>query len=122
MDRIDKNIMRFCALVAEIGDKSHNLRRQKDEFYDGGHSFEKVHNYEINELVELQEEFKHLFKLINGGCLCIKCTSENNSPLAQKPFRYACEICGNKRCPHHSDHSRDCTNSNDTGQEGSIWK
>ena len=32
-----------------------------------------------------------------------------------------CPICGNKRCPKASNHELDCTDSNDTGQEGSIY-
>jgi hypothetical protein len=36
-------------------------------------------------------------------------------------FRFACEICGNKRCPHHSDHTLACTNSNELGQPGSVF-
>lgn len=36
-------------------------------------------------------------------------------------FRYACEICGNKRCPHHSDHRNACTDSNEPGQPGSDY-
>lgn len=37
-------------------------------------------------------------------------------------FRYACEICGNKRCPHHTDHNLECTGSNATGQPGSVYQ
>jgi len=37
-------------------------------------------------------------------------------------FRFACEICGNKRCPHHTDHTRACTGSNAVGQEGSAYQ
>jgi hypothetical protein len=37
-------------------------------------------------------------------------------------FRYACEICGNKRCPHHTDHTLACTSSNEPGQKGSIYE
>lgn len=33
-----------------------------------------------------------------------------------------CEICGNKRCPHASNHVLKCTGSNDPGQIGSIYK
>lgn len=33
-----------------------------------------------------------------------------------------CSSCGNKRCPHASNHRYTCTNSNDTGQEGSVYK
>jgi hypothetical protein len=36
-------------------------------------------------------------------------------------FRYACEICGNKRCPHHTDHLLPCTRSNEPGQPGSAF-
>jgi hypothetical protein len=32
-----------------------------------------------------------------------------------------CSICGNKRCPHATDHELPCTNSNEPGQEGSIY-
>ena len=41
---------------------------------------------------------------------------------AEMHFRYACEICGNKRCPHHSNHLLPCTNSNEPGQPGSKFK
>ena len=37
-------------------------------------------------------------------------------------FRYACEICGNKRCPHRTDHRLACTSSNEPGQKGSSWE
>lgn len=33
-----------------------------------------------------------------------------------------CEICGNKRCPHATDHDLDCTNSNEPGQRGSWYE
>jgi len=32
-----------------------------------------------------------------------------------------CKHCGNKRCPHATDHNNDCTNSNEPGQPGSIY-
>lgn len=32
-----------------------------------------------------------------------------------------CETCGNKRCPHASDHRLACTGSNESGQIGSIY-
>lgn len=65
------------------------------------------------------------------GCLCIACskdrakerltTGTHLSELFTNSFRYACEICGNKRCPHHSDHRLACTNSNEPGQPGSVF-
>jgi predicted HAD superfamily Cof-like phosphohydrolase len=35
-------------------------------------------------------------------------------------FRYTCEKCGNKRCPHHLNHIFKCTGSNELNQEGVI--
>ena len=32
-----------------------------------------------------------------------------------------CPKCGNKRCPHATDHENACTNSNEPGQPGSIY-
>jgi hypothetical protein len=32
-----------------------------------------------------------------------------------------CPNCGNKRCPKATDHTYACTNSNNSGQEGSIY-
>lgn len=63
---------------------------------------------------------------LNEDCLCIKCSSARarnlTKTLMQWPIRYACEKCGNKRCPHHSDHALKCTGSNKPGQKGSIYK
>ena len=36
------------------------------------------------------------------------------------PFM-VCNICGNKRCPKATDCELNCTNSNEAGQEGSIY-
>lgn len=33
-----------------------------------------------------------------------------------------CPICGNKRCPKATDHNLECTNSNESGQKGSIYE
>ena len=66
-------------------------------------------------------------------CGCIRCSSERASAapaseIAERGirsiphFRYACEICGNKRCPHHTDHRLSCTDSNEPGQEGSAFR
>lgn len=67
-------------------------------------------------------------------CGCMKCVAERCAALGEEEglrrinafqpmdphWRYACEICGNKRCPHHSDHTLACTNSNEPGQKGSV--
>lgn len=36
-------------------------------------------------------------------------------------WRYTCELCGNKQCPHHTDHRLSCTKSNELGQVGSDY-
>ena len=41
--------------------------------------------------------------------------------MLSRPF-IVCGQCGNKRCPQASDHDLDCTNSNDTGQKGSVYE
>jgi hypothetical protein len=33
-----------------------------------------------------------------------------------------CANCGNKRCPHATDHEEECSGSNDPGQEGSSYR
>ena len=33
-----------------------------------------------------------------------------------------CPTCGNKRCPHSTDHNLPCTNSNEPGQKGSRYE
>lgn len=59
-------------------------------------------------------------------CGCMTCAKERAKDLPMLEaimlsFRYACETCGNKRCPHHTDHRLACTNSNATGQPGSAF-
>ena len=36
-------------------------------------------------------------------------------------WRYGCASCGNKRCPHHSNHKLACTGSNASAQPGSRF-
>lgn len=61
-------------------------------------------------------------------CSCHRCIKEKNlveqenSPFPLSSSRMIfCPKCGNKRCPHASDHNLDCTNSNDPGQPGSVY-
>lgn len=70
---------------------------------------------------------------MNTPCGCIQCQIDRANALPPDQlfrgitgmdphFRYACELCGNKRCPHHSDHRNACTGSNEPGQEGSLYQ
>jgi hypothetical protein len=57
-------------------------------------------------------------------CFCHRCVEERERdiPLTQRPLRMiVCEHCGNKRCPHASDHRHACTGSNEPDQPGSIF-
>lgn len=53
-------------------------------------------------------------------CGCWRCAVARNEGDRAAIMRL-CPICGNKRCPHVSDHELVCTGSNDPGQEGSIY-
>ena len=55
-----------------------------------------------------------------SGCQCQTC--RRFSPMDPKSIRMIlCAICGNKRCPHATDHRNACTNSNEPGQPGSSY-
>lgn len=58
-------------------------------------------------------------------CGCQRCTDARSKPgeipgPTSPEWRYACEVCGNKRCPHHEWHGFRCTGSNATGQVGEV--
>ena len=55
-------------------------------------------------------------------CWCYVCNQEDIAYLASRMI--VCPECGNKRCPHASDHRELCSHSNESGQLGSrygIW-
>lgn len=60
------------------------------------------------------------------ACICHACIKANdirvNGLLLSMTRMIVCPICGNKRCPHASDHRLSCTNSNEPGQAGSIYE
>lgn len=73
--------------------------------------------------------------MMSDICGCLRCQQEYSASLppdtpmherfagpGRKGWRYACEKCGNKRCPHHSNHELQCTNSNKPGQIGSVYQ
>ena len=57
-------------------------------------------------------------------CGCEGCVDlRPGLPGPGKPgWRYACEKCGNKRCPHHEWHQFKCTGSNEPDQIGEVEK
>ena len=66
-------------------------------------------------------------------CNCRKCLRERKEGStykvgdmevfipAERQMMICCIQCGNKRCPHATDHNYACTNSNEFGQEGSYY-
>jgi hypothetical protein len=63
-------------------------------------------------------------------CSCLRCQTEQSVlDLSEEeyPFGIAnqmilCSQCGNKRCPHATDHRFACTMSNLPGQKGSYYE
>lgn len=51
---------------------------------------------------------------------CIKDMKEDGWPLTLTRM-ILCPLCGNKRCPHATNHNNPCTNSNEPGQPGSRY-
>lgn len=56
----------------------------------------------------------------NNKCTCEKCIYEGSSVF--RTHMIVCSVCGNKRCPHATDHNNPCTNSNEPGQKGSSYE
>lgn len=58
-------------------------------------------------------------------CICHRCIKENDLREGAFPLSSTimilCPECGNKRCPKASDHRLSCTESNESGQEGSVY-
>lgn len=52
-----------------------------------------------------------------GNCHCYNCADA----MTRMSRMIVCPKCGNKRCPHSTDHNNPCTNSNEAGQEGSRY-
>ena len=56
---------------------------------------------------------------------CLRDRKEENPPGSGWPTELTmmilCPICGNKRCPHATNHRHACTGSNEPGQVGSAY-
>lgn len=61
--------------------------------------------------------------MMTDPCWCHECNkgvTVHGLPYAMTRM-IVCPYCGNKRCPHATNHEHPCTNSNDPGQTGSIY-
>ena len=60
------------------------------------------------------------------GCPCRKCWAAwceaNDIEWSARITFITCATCGNKRCPHATDHTLACTDSNEPGQKGSVYE
>ena len=54
-------------------------------------------------------------------CRCRRCLTERDDLLTLASTMIVCPTCGNKRCPHATDHRHACTGSNEPGQTGSWY-
>ena len=65
--------------------------------------------------------------LTKAECRCRQCVRDRDerddvTGLLMTAMRMTlCPVCGNKRCPHASDHKFRCTGSNKRGQAGSVY-
>lgn len=61
----------------------------------------------------------------NARCYCYNCNEHYTEPGQVVPYVMSrmilCPTCGNKRCPHATDHNLACTGSNEPGQPGSRY-
>jgi len=51
-------------------------------------------------------------------CPCVSCLTEAG---VSAWWMIVCDECGNKRCPHGTDHRHECSGSNEPGQAGSRY-
>ena len=56
--------------------------------------------------------------MIEKECWCESCKPNDWNNMRM----ILCGICGNKRCPHATNHINACTCSNEPGQKGSSWE
>lgn len=58
-------------------------------------------------------------------CRCFQCNVNTIDPATglsvTSMYMTLCRECGNKRCPHATDHRHACTQSNEPGQAGSRY-
>lgn len=55
-------------------------------------------------------------------CQCAACVPQGDFMHPENVRMIVCAICGNKRCPHATDHRHACTRSNEVGQKGSYYE
>jgi hypothetical protein len=67
-----------------------------------------------------EEKYNAFVEKRNAKCNCHTCRPIGYTD-PESVYMRLCPECGNKRCPKATNHTNKCTNSNDPGQEGSIY-
>lgn len=62
------------------------------------------------------------FSKAHEACNCEACKPQAELFTGEQMRMIVCSNCGNKRCPHATNHQNPCTNSNAIGQTGSSWE
>lgn len=65
-------------------------------------------------------------KVAEYQCYCYNCNKDRLDESGNFSYTMTrmivCPACGNKRCPHSTDHTLTCTGSNEPGQPGSRYQ
>lgn len=89
-------------------------------------SFDAIFRKPDPRVIEDQKNEDEAFEqvLASNTCHCFNCNkdrkTEHGIPYTSTHM-ILCPTCGNKRCPHSTDHNLQCTNSNEPGQQGSRY-
>lgn len=97
------------------------ILHQKGKIGDDPHWREILRFFAADVLFEVEKMMKYNVgsTKVPEKCSCRKCNPiESDSGTRM----FICVKCGNKRCPHASDHAFACTNSNEPGQTGSVYE
>jgi hypothetical protein len=101
------------------GSRARPLSVSKETFNDNWDKIFKKPEVVEEPKVEVISNSHGAHASIEVECMCRRCTPKER--LMDRPAMILCNICGNKRCPHATDHYLECTNSNEPGQNGSIY-
>ena len=88
-----------------------------------GNNFDAIFRKPDPRILEDARREDEEFELIgrrNFQCGCYNCMRVRD-PAYTINHMIVCPACGNKRCPHATDHNLACTNSNEPGQPGSRY-
>lgn len=105
-------------LVIELHDlaretKDNRIRKIADDLAEVGKWMDEDKGYQESTHEKQQEWAKR-------RCWCHTCRPIDASD-PESVYMRLCPLCGNKRCPKATNHTHECTNSNEPNQVGSIY-